>query len=198
MISLERFCHFFNDLGYPLISRYGGDKIGQVSFIIRSGSNIADVNNEYLFKIECDKITEIIDYFKECDINRIWINMDYNKFNTRPFDRNIEILDRSVHLRMFGGIESVFTSVLSLLESRSFIINTPRFKIGDRIIHNSMNFLIIDYIYDVLDNNLNYVCRRFKTINTYVIFENGPIDYRVIKDSESNPDRGYLIDQIIN
>lgn len=204
MISLERFCYYFNEHGiiHQLMSRYGGDSSGQVSFLLRIGFTDADLSDPGVLLINSgDNDDKLFEYLKTClNKEREWIRTedlsDYNKFANKPFGLEIDHSEYGEYIKftMSGSVDNIFKASLSILESESFIRNPPMFNIGDRIIHNTMNFLIVDYIYDVVDDTLNYVCKKFINLNDGIEIDD---DYRIVKSSDVRSDRNYIIDSII-
>ncbi len=200
MISLERFCYYFNEHGIirQLMSRYGGDSSSQVSFLLRSGFTDADLSDPGVLLINSgDNDDKLFEYLKTClNKEREWVRIDYNKFTNKPFGLEIEHSEsgEQIEFIMSGSADSIFKASLSILESESFIRNPPMFNIGDRIIHNTMNFLIMDYIYDVVDDTLNYVCKKFINLNDGIEIDD---DYRIVKSSDARSDRNHIIDSII-
>ena len=166
-----QFCYYFNEHGIirQLMSRYGGDSSSQVSFLLRSGFTDADLSDPGVLLINSgDNDDKLFEYLKTClNKEREWVRIDYNKFTNKPFGLEIEHSEsgEQIEFIMSGSADSIFKASLSILESESFIRNPPMFNIGDRIIHNTMNFLIMDYIYDVVDDTLNYVCKKFILLN---------------------------------
>lgn len=199
MISLERFCDYFSRLyTHPFISRYGGTEIGQVSFLIKSGYNECDLDKRMEYSLNVDDIDGFMEYFNLCSIkDREWINIDYNKFIGCPFDLDIDInqSDGVISFSMFGSIDKIFKTILSILEAESFIKNPPKFKIDDRIIYNTMTFLVTDYIYDVEDKTMSYVCMELTELNNLTIISES---YRIIGNSDAGSDRNFLINSIIS
>lgn len=176
MIPAERFSYRFNQIlsdgEYPYISIYDQNMDGNIRFMFkRFDGDAYELESIYdptiygfRYSISVDDINKFFDHFN----SRLKIGKEYIKYGylSRIVDpnQNLEISQivsdskNSIDFDISGSLYRIFITLLLINESSFVSKNIPKFAINDRVITNFGNGCVFDYIYDVKNDNIEYVC----------------------------------------
>jgi len=151
----------------------------------------------FRYSICVENMDHFMDYFNS-RIPRGKPYIYYGYLNRIDSPRNnleiqYSIKDRDIEFDISGGLYNLFCVLLLIQESNNLSKNDPKFKIDDRVLTNFGKAFIYDYILDIKNNEIEYVCG----VGDYRSRYDDSIEYRSIPSSHIKFDRDHKIDKIL-
>ena len=174
MIPIERFCHYFNQVliesGYAYTCMYDQNESNNIEFfhIVRNEvrtermSIIDPIVNNFNFSVRVVDVDKFFNHFKDrLGNDKKFIHLkksseDINTWTNWSIDKHI--VGDTISFTLTGGLYRIFLVVLLICESVVISRKLPKFSLGDRVVTNFGKSIIYDYIYDVENDDIEYVC----------------------------------------
>ena len=208
MIPIERFSHYFNriliDCGYPYYCIYDQNNRNNIRFFSNSArlvNNLESIYDPLIFNfkytISSKNIDKLLEHFNSrsnlvIQYDKPYVGYFYLNSSEKPnseIDFIYEIINDTITFIINGGLYKIFLLTMLICESNVISKGENKFVIGDSILSNFGRSRIEDYLYDVKNDSIEYVC----------FFNNSSDEgeFRSLEEKDIRFDRDKKIDNIL-
>ncbi len=150
----------------------------------------------FRYSVDVDNVDGFLEHFdSRLNIGKPYIYYGYLSRIELP-NPNLEVTysvcEGVVNFDMSGGLYNIFTTLMLVGESLFLSKEVPKFNLEDRVITNFGNGYIYDYIYDVRNEDIEYVCCL-----DGISYSDSLSEFRSIDGDSIKVDRDYKIDKIL-